>query len=180
MRPPYPAATYVSNCISRCVWGESLRRVLGDTESTLTVDHLGVRRACIPDLLCRNVICGDWVICGIPHLLRIWELVPLVPRSAKSPTSGVEHRPPRLQHADVFACDSGECCHSMQPLHSVHAAQHATSHSIQHLALDARGAMHGFTEGSSLFDAIKFVIYVLETLIGSSFMVRTQCALWST
>ncbi|KAM5539573.1 hypothetical protein V8D89_006682 [Ganoderma adspersum] len=40
-----------------------------------------------------------------------------------------------------------------------------------HLALDARGAMHGFTEGSPLFDAIKFVIYVLETLIGSCFMI---------
>ncbi|KAI1795356.1 hypothetical protein LXA43DRAFT_1058505 [Ganoderma leucocontextum] len=40
-----------------------------------------------------------------------------------------------------------------------------------HLALDACGAMHGFTEGSPLFDAIKFVIYVLETLIGSSFMI---------
>ena len=48
--------------------------------------------------------------------------------------------------------------------------------STQHLALDARGAMHGFTEGSPLFDAIKFVIYVLETLIGSCFMGRTQCA----
>ncbi|TBU37469.1 hypothetical protein BD309DRAFT_876386 [Dichomitus squalens] len=42
---------------------------------------------------------------------------------------------------------------------------------VAHMALDACGAVRGFTEGPPLFDAIKFVIYVLETLIGSSFMI---------
>ena len=111
MRPPcsYSSATYGSNSISRRIWGGFHRRVLSDADVVLTVHYTGLRRPCIVGLLRRDTRRGGWTICGLPRLLRVRDLVLPVPRPAKSSPAGAEHRPSRLQHAHVPACDRGEC-----------------------------------------------------------------------